>query len=97
MPSAVLFCGALISYAAPDVTAVWVMCGGLSIPLVAVVVGRLMHSSWLLKIRYTALAAIAPIAETAAIPTMIFLRNSNPGALVGILMICEGSRYTVYK
>ena len=59
-------------------------------------IGKLMRSAWLIKSPYTVLAAVAPVMELAAIPIMIFLQHSNPGALVGILMICEGAHYLVY-
>jgi hypothetical protein len=88
--------GALTTHAAPSATITWVIYGGISVPFLAIVIGKLMRSSWLIKSPYTALAAIAPVIELAAIPIMIFLRHSNPGALVGIMMICEGAHYLVY-
>ena len=51
--------------------------------MVAVAVGRRMRSPWLVKSPSTVIAAIAPMAQTAAIPVMIFLRSANPGAVVG--------------
>ena len=88
--------GALISYAMPRATIVWVIYGGMSVPFLAIVIGKLMRSAWLMKSPYAVLAAVAPVLELAAIPIMIFLQHSNPGALVGILMICEGAHYLVY-
>jgi hypothetical protein len=88
--------GALISYATPSATIAWVIYGGMSVPVLAIVIGKLMRSAWLIKSPYTVLAAVAPVMELAAIPIMIFLQHSNPGALVGILMICEGAHYLVY-
>ena len=88
--------GALISYAAPSARIAWVIYGGLSVPIIAVLAGKLMRAAWLIKSPYTVLAAIAPMTEMAAIPIMIFLRDSAPGALVGILMICEGAHYLIY-
>jgi len=88
--------GALISFAMPSVTIAWVIYGGISVPFLAIVFGKLMHSAWLIKSPYAVLAAVAPVMELAAIPIMIFLQHSNPGALVGILMICEGVHYLVY-
>ncbi len=88
--------GALISYVAPSVQIPWIIYGGLSVPLLAVVIGKVIRSAWLIKSPYSVLAAIAPIMELVAIPIMIFLRHSNPEALVGILMICEGAHYIIY-
>jgi len=88
--------GALISYAAPSAKIAWVIYGGMSVPFLAIVIGKLTRSAWLIKSPYTVLAAVAPVMELAAIPIMIFLQHSNPGALVGILMICEGAHYLVY-
>jgi len=88
--------GALISYAAANATIIWVIYGGISVPILAIVIGKLMHSAWLIKSPYTILAAVAPVMELAAIPIMIFLQHSNPGALVGVLMICEGAHYLIY-
>ena len=88
--------GALISYAMPSATIVWVIYGGMSVPVLAIVIGKLMRSAWLIKSPYTVLAAVAPVMELAAIPIMIFLQHSSPGALVGILMICEGAHYLIY-
>ena len=88
--------GALISYTMSSATIAWVIYGGIGVPILAIVIGKLMHSAWLIKSPYTVLAAVAPVMELAAIPIMIFLQHSNPGALVGILMICEGAHYPVY-
>ena len=88
--------GALISYVAPNATIIWVIYGGLSVPILAIGIGKLMHSAWLIKSPYTVLAAVAPVMELAAIPIMIFFQHSNPATLVGILMICEGAHYLIY-
>jgi hypothetical protein len=88
--------GALIGLLAPNVLILWVIYGGISVPFLAIAIGKLVGSSWLINSPYTVLAAVAPIMELAAIPIMIFLQHSNPGALVGILMICEGVHYLVY-
>lgn len=88
--------GALMSYVAPNILVMWIIYGGIGVPFLAILIGKLIRSDWLIKSPYTVLAAVAPVMELAAIPIMIFLQHSNPGALVGILMICEGVHYLVY-
>lgn len=88
--------GALISYIAPNFMIAWVIYGGISVPVLAIAIGKILRSAWLIKSPYAVLAAVAPVMELAAIPIMIFLQHSNPGALVGILMICEGAHYLIY-
>ena len=88
--------GAFISYVAPNAIIMWVIYGGISVPILAIGISKLTHSSWLIKSPYTVLAAVAPVMELAAIPIMIFLQHSSSGALVGILMICEGAHYLIY-
>jgi len=60
--------GALISYTVPDATIIRVIYGGLSVPILVIGIGKLMHSAWLIKSPYTVLAAVAPVMELAAIP-----------------------------
>jgi len=88
--------GAFISYFVPNATIAWIIYGGVSVPFLAIIIGKLQRSAWLIKSPYAVLAAVAPVTELAAIPIMIFLQDSNPGALVGILMICEGAHYLIY-
>lgn len=45
--------------------------------------------------RYAALAGIATITELAALPTMFFLRESQPEALPAILMIADGAHLLI--
>ncbi len=88
--------GSFVSYIAPSAKVSYVIYGGIFVPFAAVVIGKLMHAAWLIKSPYAVLAAVAPVMELAAIPIMIFLRHSNPEALPGILMICEGAHYLIY-
>jgi|GEM_PF-2641617 len=88
--------GAFVSYIAPSAEVSYVIYGGIFVPVAAIAIGKLIHAAWLIKSPYAVLAAVAPIMELAAIPIMIFLKDSQPAALPGILMICEGVHYLVY-
>ena len=88
--------GAFVSYVAPSAKISYVIYGGVFVPVMAIVIGKLIHAAWLIKSPYAVLAAVAPVMELAAIPIMIFLKDSQPAALPGILMICEGVHYLVY-
>lgn len=88
--------GALVSVTAPDARVIYIIFGGIFVPVAAIFIGPMMRASWLIRSPYAVLAAIAPFMELAAIPIMIFLRDDHVGALPGILMICEGVHYLVY-
>ncbi len=88
--------GAFFGFAIPAFKITWVVYGGILVPILAILIGKLRHTAWLIKSPYTVLAAVAPAIEMAAIPILIFLQHSSPAALVGILMICEGTHYLIY-
>jgi hypothetical protein len=85
-----------MSYLSPSVKISYLIYGGIFVPVATVVIGKLIHAAWLIKSPYAVLAAIAPFMELAAIPIMILLRDSQPAALPGILMLCEGVHYLIY-
>lgn len=89
--------GALVSLLASRTTSEsYVIYAGIAVPIVAIIIGKLIHSAWLVKSPYATLAAIMPFVELAAIPILIFVRPLDWTALVGILMICEAVHYLPY-
>ena len=88
--------GALISSVAPDIKIPFIIWGGLSVPVLGFVYGTLQGARFLTRSQYTALAAIAPVLEVAAVPIMLFLKDLRPDALPGVLMIPAGAHLLVY-
>jgi hypothetical protein len=88
--------GALISSVAPDIKIPFIIWGGLIVPVLGFVYGKLQGARFFTGSQYTSLAAIAPVLEVAAIPIMLFLKDVRPDALPGVLMIFAGAHLLVY-
>lgn len=86
----------LVSLITPEAQVTFILYGGLAVPLLGILFARLQGARLFANIRYASLAAFAVLPELAALPIMFFLRESNPEALPGILMITDGAHLVIY-
>lgn len=84
------------SVLAPPLRVELVLYGGLTVPIIGMVVARVQGARLFGDSRYSSLAALAVVTELAALPVMFFLRDSHPAILPAILMITDGAHLVIY-
>lgn len=87
--------GALLAQIAPDIRVVWLLYGGLAVPVLGIVIAKLQGAHLWGHPGYASLVVFATVTEVAALPTMFYLRVEHPEALPGILMIADGAHLLI--
>jgi hypothetical protein len=87
--------GALFCLLFPNARVEWVLYAGLSVPFLGVLFARLQGAKLLGHPRFAALAGIATLTELAVLPSLFFLRNTQPEALPAILLIADGAHLVI--
>ncbi|XAS74908.1 hypothetical protein V3G39_09500 [Dermatophilaceae bacterium Sec6.4] len=87
--------GALLALVFPAVQVPWVLYGGLSVPVLGVLIAKLQGAHLWGHPGYASLVMFATITELTALPTMFYLRGEHPEVLPGILMIADGAHLLI--